>query len=449
MQVSGHLLIFIDRNSILQTDKFVKRCVMDINKLLKGFDCECGKHHSCDIKYVYIESGAINHLSEICGSFNNILIVADENTYGAAGDLTVKALDGKTINKVIFSGKEILVPNEAAIDTVTKALGDAEMIVGIGSGVIQDLCKYISFFNKVPYLIVATAPSMDGYASTGAAMITDGMKVTYKAGLPMAIIGDTQVLKNAPIDMIKAGFGDVIGKYSALNDWKLSHLVNGEYLCQYIYDLTFEQINTVLSLADGILKRDDQSVKALMEALVVIGIMMSFVSCSRPASGSEHHLSHFFEITGIINGTDYFPHGIDVAFSTVITAKLREDIVKTPFPNKLYRPLDSERNAEIDKIYTKVANGCIELQEKVGNYKADRLSVYLENEAEIKAILSEMPSAGRINEILSNVGLDINEFYTLYGKQHIRDAVKYAKELKDRYTCLWLNYDLFGGKANV
>ncbi len=422
---------------------------MDINNLLKGFDCSCGKHHSCDIKYVYIESGAISHLSEICANIKNILIVADENTYGAAGDRTLKALDGKTINKVIFSGKEILVPNEDAIDTVTKALGDTEMIVGIGSGVIQDLCKYVSFYNKVPYMVVATAPSMDGYASDGAAMITDGMKVTYKAGLPTAIIGDVDVLKNAPIDMIKAGFGDVIGKYSALNDWKLSHLINGEYLCQYIYDLTYEQINNVLSLSDGILKRDRDSIKALMEALVVIGIMMSFVGCSRPASGSEHHLSHFFEITGIIGGNEYFPHGIDVAFSTVITAKIREDMVNTPFPKKLYRPLDNDRNHEIDKVYTKVANGCIELQEKVGNYKADRLSCYLENEAEIKAILSEMPSALEINDILSNVGLDINDFFTRYGKQHIYDAVKYAKDLKDRYTCLWLNYDLFGGKANV
>ena len=442
-------MLFVDRNSILQTDKFVKRCNMDINSLLKGFDCECGKHHSCDIKYVYIESGAITHLSKICQSFNNILLVADENTYGAAGDLTVKALDGKKINKVIFSGKEILVPNEDAIDTVTKALGDTEMIVAIGSGVIQDLCKYISFFNKVPYLVVATAPSMDGYASTGAAMITNGMKESYPAGLPTAIIGDVDVLKNAPMEMIKAGFGDVIGKYSALNDWKLSHLINNEYLCQYIYDLTFQQITNVLSLSDGILKRDGQSIKALMEALVVIGIMMSFVGCSRPASGSEHHLSHFFEITGIIGGTEYFPHGIDVAFSTVITAKIREDIVKAQFPKKLYRLADSDRIAEIDKVYTKVADGCIKLQDKVGNYKADRLDCYLEKETEIKAILSEMPTAHEINDILSNVGLDINEFFMCYGKKHIYDAVKHAKDLKDRYTCLWLNYDLFGGKANV
>ncbi len=422
---------------------------MDINNLLKGIDCSCGKHHTCDIKYVYIEKDAILKLNDITEEFSNILLVADENTFSAAGEKTVNALKGKAITRVIFSGKEVLVPNEAAIEAVEANLDGIDLIIGIGSGVIQDLCKYVSHDRKVPYMVVATAPSMDGYASDGAAMITDGMKVTYKAGLPLSLIGDTEVLKNAPIEMIKAGFGDVIGKYSALNDWKLSHLVNGEYFCEYIYDLTFEQINNVLSLSDGILERNEESIKALTEALIIIGILMSFAGSSRPASGSEHHLSHFFEITGIVNNTEYFPHGIDVAFSTVITAKIREDIVNTPFPKKLYRVPDSKRNCEIEKVYSKVAAGCIELQEKVGNYKADRLEPYLQKEAEIKAILSEMPSAERINEILSNVGLDINEFFMCYGKKHIYDAMKYAKELKDRYTCLWLNYDLFGGKANV
>ena len=100
----------------------------------------------------------------------------------------------------------------------------------------------------MPYIIVATAPSMDGYASDGAAMITGGMKVTYKAGLPRAIIADTEVLCNAPTDMLKAGYGDIIGKFSALNDWKLSRCVNGEYFCNYIYDLTFEQIKRTIIL---------------------------------------------------------------------------------------------------------------------------------------------------------------------------------------------------------
>ncbi len=421
---------------------------MDINKLLGGIHCACGKVHTCNIQHVYIEKNATERLKEICCKSSSVLIVADENTYAAAGEKTVSALRGKHIKKVIFSGREILVPNEAAIGRVTENLGEIDLIVGIGSGVIQDLCKYISFYNKVPYIIVATAPSMDGYASSGAAMITGGMKTTYPAGLPMAIIADTEVLVNAPMEMIKAGYGDIIGKFSALNDWKLSHCINNEYFCQYIYDMTYEQINRTLALAQGVLKREEDSIKTLMEALVIIGILMSFAGSSRPASGSEHHLSHFFEITGIIDNKEYFPHGIDVAYSTVITAEIREKILANPFPQKIYRPEKRQHEARMKKIYKEVACGCMELQKKTGDYAKDRMPMYLQKEDKIRKILSEMPSAQEIEQMLSLVELDIQEFYGLYGKEKIKEAVLYAKDLKDRYTVLWINYDFWGGEQS-
>ena len=420
---------------------------MDINNLLTGVRCACGKHHTCDIDYVYIESGAINHLSEICENYTNILIVADENTFAAAGDKTLLALSGKAIENVIFSGKEILVPNESAIETVTEKIEKTEIIVGIGSGVIQDLCKYVSFLNSIPYVIIATAPSMDGYASNGAAMIIDGMKVTYSTELPKAIVGDVDVLRNAPIDMIKAGYGDVIGKFSALNDWKLSHLINNEYFCSYIYNLTYEQIKATLNLADGILKREEKSIKTLMEALITIGILMSYAGSSRPASGSEHHMSHFFEITGILDGTPYFPHGIDVAFSTVITAKLREKILSHPFPSAIYHPDPETYEETISAIYKSAAPGCIALQNKSGNYTAER--GYLQKEDDIRAILAEMPTADEIVQMLSLAELAMADFYRLYGNEKIEQAIFYAKDLKDRYTVLWLYYDFFGGDFNV
>ena len=422
---------------------------MDINKLLRGGPCACGKHHTCDIQYVYIEPGAAARLTEICKNNRNLLLVADENTFAAAGTATVDALAGKQIRQVIFSGKEILVPNEKAIEAVQAQLSDVDMIVGIGSGVIQDLCKYVSFYNHVPYCIVATAPSMDGYASNGAAMITGGMKVTYPAGLPVAILADTKVLVNAPMDMLQAGYGDIIGKFSALNDWKLSHCVNGEYFCDYIYDLTYQQIQRTLLLAEGVQKRDEESIKTLMEALVIIGILMSFAGSSRPASGSEHHLSHFFEITGIITGTEYLPHGIDVAYSTVITAALRENILLNPFPASTCRPTAQQREDMIRSIYREVADGCIALQAKIGNYTTDRLPVYLQKEQEIRAILSEMPSAQEIRDMLALVGLDMAAFYEQYGQEKIDNAVLYAKDLKDRYTVLWINYDFYGDVQNV
>ena len=420
---------------------------MDINELLQGVDCACGKRHTCPIKYVYIEKGAAMRLKDICSAFSHVCIVADENTFGAAGESVIGALCDKRITRVIFSGKEILVPNEDAIARVEAEIEGVDVIVGIGSGVIQDLCKYVSHFNKIPYVIMGTAPSMDGYASNGAAMITGGMKVTYPAGLPLAILADTEVIRNAPMEMIKAGYGDVLGKFSALNDWKLSHLVNGEYFCEYIYDLTFEQIKNTLSLSEGILLRSEESVKALMEALVIIGILMSFAGTSRPASGSEHHLSHFFEITGILDNAPYFPHGIDVAYSTIITALIRERIVKSEFPDKIYREEPSEYKSKMDAIYKSAAAGCIALQEKIGNYTLDR--GYKEKEEEIKRILAEMPSAAEIEAMLKKAELDKTEFFELYGKEKIENAIRYAKDLKDRYTVLWVYYDLFGGEKSV
>ena len=415
---------------------------MDINNLLKGVDCKCGKFHTCAIKKVYIEHDATKRLEELCNGYKKALIVADENTFATCGE---KAIKNAKIpcEKVVFSGKTLLIPNEEAVDTVTKNLGDCDLIIGIGSGVIQDLCKYVSFENKVPYLIVATAPSMDGYASTGSAMIMKGMKITYNAQVPFAIIADTEVLAKSPIEMIKAGYGDIIGKYSALNDWKLSNLINGEYICDFIYDLTYDCILKVRSLAKGLLTQDEEAVKALMEALVLVGIAMAFAGSSRPASGSEHHFSHYFEIVGILDGTEYFPHGIDVAYSTILTCELRDKVINSK-PKKFV--FDREKyESEIKRVYKSSADGIIALQNKLGWYETDDYENIVSKWDKIVELLKEVPSAQEIKDILMDVELDDKAFYELYSQEKIADGVLYAKDLKDRYTILWLYYKYING----
>jgi len=257
------------------------------------------------------------------------------------------------------------------------------------------------------------------------------------------------VLKNAPLDMIKAGYGDIIGKFSALCDWELSRIVNDEYFCQYIFDTTYKMIENTIETAEGLLKRDENSVKALMEALAVVGIMMSFAGSSRPASGSEHHLSHFFEIVGIVNDEPYLPHGTDVAYSTIVTTKIRERIVGADFPDTVFRLSENDYKQKMDGIYKTVADGCIRLQEKIGNYKACRLKTYQQSQAEIKALFKKYPDASEVERILKLAELDVSEFYDIYTKDKIDDAVAYAKDLKDRYTVLWLYYDLFGDENTI
>ena len=420
---------------------------MDINQLLGGVHCACGEHHTCDIEAVYIERGAMKRLTDLCAPYESILLVADENTYAAAGEKTEEALKGKIAARVIF-GKELLIPDEKATERVLASLGRASLIVGIGSGVIQDLSKYASKLSSVPYMVVATAPSMDGYASTGAAMILGGMKETVSAGLPRAIVADTEVLKNAPMPMLRAGFGDIVGKYSALSDWKLATAVTGERFCPYIYGVTYEMIEHVIGMAKGITARNEESIGALMEALIIVGIMMSFLGTSRPASGSEHHLSHFFEIAGIVKNEPYLTHGIDVAYSTVVTARIREKLRALPFQNFRFREDAEETKKKLTAAYgERVGAGCLALQKKVGAYERDLTAVYLAKEDEIKKILAEVPSTDEILSLLATVGLEMEEFTSLYGEEKIATAIRHAKDLKDRYTVLWLYYDLFGEEA--
>ena len=241
--------------------------------------------------------------------------------------------------------------------------------------------------------------------------------------------------------MIKAGYGDIIGKFSCLGDWRLSALINGEYFCNEVYDLTYATAQRVKALANGIRERDPEAVAALMEALVTVGIAMSFVGNSRPASGSEHHLSHFFEITGILDKKDYFAHGIDVVYSAVATARLREKMLKaTPKRRKFDR---SEWEKSIRRIYSTSADGIIALQDKLGWYEKDDSAEVYSRWDEICKIMSDMPTSDEFIAMIDAVGLDFAEFEALYGKEKIADALLFAKDLKDRYTVLWLNYFYF------
>ena len=401
--------------------------------------CPCGKPHVCPIRTVHIGEGALLSLPAVCEGYRRILLVADTNTYAACGERAEALLGDLVVSKQIFSGEELVIPDETSVEAIEGKLTDeVDLIVGVGSGVINDLCKFVGHKHTLPYIIVATAPSMDGYASAGAAMILGGMKVTPSATPPMAILADTDVLKNAPMDMIRAGYGDIIGKFSCLNDWKLAAYIRGEYFCQTVYDMVMDTAKRVRALASGIANRDGASITALMEALVEVGVAMAYVGNSRPASGSEHHLSHFFEITGILNGTPYLPHGTDVAYSSVLTARLRGEILRREPVRVAYDRAAYE--AAIRKAYTSIADSVMTQQDRLGWYHEDEVDEFVLTHTEgIRAILSEAPDEEEAREMVEAVGLSVEELYDTYGEAHIEEAIRYAKDLKDRYSVLWVH----------
>ena len=195
--------------------------------------------------------------------------------------------------------------------------------------------------------------------------------------------------------------------------------------------------------AAGVSACTAEAVGALMEALVAVGILMAYVGNSRPASGSEHHMSHYFEIVGIVRNENYLPHGIDVCCSAVETARLRERLLEIEDIDSYTAHHDATRyEAEIRRIYTDVADEVLALQKKMGWYEEDRVQIYREKWAEIREILADCPDFSEMLRLTEQVGLSYYDYKVLYGEKKIADAHLYAKDLKDRYSVLWMYYDL-------
>lgn len=417
---------------------------MDFQKLLTEQTCSCGKTHTCNIKHVFIEPNVLEKYASLLKNYNRALIVADQNTYEVFGRDVETAVAEKVETVCVLKREGILVPNEAAIAEMQACITkETDLIIGVGSGVIQDLCKYVSFAAKLPYHIVATAPSMDGYASVGSALILENVKVTLNCRVPEAIIADTNIIKEAPMEMIQAGYGDILGKFSCLNDWKLSRVVNNEYFCQFVYDLTMEMVYRVKDSGKALQNRDPEAIQNLMEALIGVGIAMAYVGNSRPASGSEHHLSHYFEVVGLLRNEPYFMHGTDVVYSTYYTQRIREMLLQLDNVEEHVAESKEEREANLHRIYGSAAMEIIALQDRIGWYEIDRLPTYQAKWNEIKEVLREVPSCEEIKGYIESVGLDLKEFTTLYSEEKIENALKYAKDIKDRYSVLWMYYDLF------
>jgi len=400
--------------------------------------CECGRTHRCDIDTLAIGAGVLDRLPAAVASYGHIVLVADTNTFATCGERVRELLGERAESVIVFETETLLVPDEAAVARLEAGLSsNTDLLLGIGSGVLNDLCKYVSFSHGMACGIVATATSMDGYASSGAAMIFSGMKITYTTHAPAIIIGDTDVLCQAPMDMIRAGYADIIGKYSALCDWKLSHLVNGEYLCPFVYRLVMDQTNEIRALAGAIADREPEAIGRLMETLVLIGACLTLLATTRPGSGSEHHLSHFYEIVGLIENKPYFLHGTDVGYATVVTCALREQIAGVAEPC-FVRSSREERIRSYRDVFGVYWQEVTTIQDKAGWYDMDWESVYRPIWPEIHKALSECPTAEEVRHMLLEVGFDLSAFEAMYGKEKIHNSILFGKDLKDRYSVLWL-----------
>jgi len=429
---------------------------VDALKKINGKPCACGKEHIFNVDSIISGSGALGRLAEVVNTFNSkkVYVVSDKNTYAAAGEKVCGILKDAGIRYVSYTfDKDVLEPDEMTLGQAAMHMEPkCDCIIGVGSGVINDTCKILSAITDKPYIIVATAPSMDGYASLTSSVTRDSLKISLPSRGADVIIGDTDILCQAPLKMMKSGLGDMLAKYVSICEWRISHLINGEYYCEAIADLIKTALKRCTDNAKGLLARDPAAVEAVFEGLVIGGVAMNYAGVSRPASGGEHYLSHIWDMRAVEFGTPMDLHGIQCAIGTVISVGLYEKLRSvTPDREKALQYVKSfDRaawNETLRSFVGRSAESMIALEEKEGKYDAakhaERLEVILANWDGIMQIVDEeLPTAAQLDELMTLIEAPKTMEEIGLSSEILPLSFKCTKDMRDKYVLSRLLWDL-------
>lgn len=292
---------------------------------LEGFkqSCSCGREHLIEVEKIVIQSGVLSEVSTFIKSSDSTsypIIICDLNTYGKGASQLEIELNLKS-QQVIVLNPCHLHADEYALEAIYKQLeSKVSVLIAVGSGTIHDLTRYLAHYLNIPFISVPTAASVDGFASSVAAMTFKGFKVTTSAKAPLAIFADTNIISKAPTHLTAAGVADLLAKYTALLDWKVAHVLTHEYLCERIIKVTEEALQMMLESLDGIANKEEEAYESLMYGLIISGLGMQMIGNSRPASGAEHHLSHLWEMH-VINDEIEALHGEKVGVGLLLVSE--------------------------------------------------------------------------------------------------------------------------------
>jgi len=313
-----------------------------------------------------------------------------------------------------------------------KNVKNYDLIIGLGSGTINDLCKFSSHKTGIPYIIFASAPSMNGYLSRNASILVCGHKKTLAATLPLAVYADVAILKSAPKSMIQAGIGDSLCFYSCWFDWLLSHLILGTKFNSRPFEILRDKMEFLVKNYAKFKLNDDQLLKILMEILLLSGTGMTLAEGSYPASQSEHLIGHAFEMKYRNN----ILHGLQIAVTTLTAIKLQESLIikdslqlkKVEFPAK-----------KIEKFFgKKISDECKkEYLEKI-NFDFEKVNNDLKLDWKLhrKVLQKNLLPQKTIKTILQHFKIKTSEKSLGLSKLEYLELVNNSKFIRNRFTCL-------------
>ena len=396
-------------------------------------NCSCGMEHECNIRDIVVGSGITKDTGEILkrNKFGKkLLFVADKNTLKAS-DGILDALKDFDLNLHIYENLRESTVSEVKV--IRSLLEENDCVISVGTGSLNDICRKAAAESDKPLCIFATAASMDGFASYSTPLTDGNFKATYSAKSPEVIIADTKILASAPSELKSAGFGDMIGKYVGLIDWQVSALISGEYYCEKVAALTRMATDKIMALADRITATDEESAEAVFEALLLTGIGMSFTKTSRPASGTEHIVSHFWECKKLLEGKLSDFHGKKVGVATLYIMEIYE---------KLYQKLTvtaHKEKVDWDDVYAHYGS----LKDEVEKLNTpDTITDGInpkdveEKWEEIRKIIASVPSRKEIYEAMVKAGCALTASDIAVSEELKEEGLKYHTYMRRRLSLL-------------
>ena len=434
---------------------------MSLNELIRpeGYPCACGKTHVCALKYLNIGRGIVSEVPKMLAAMGKSrpFVVCDDNTYKVAGRRVDEILTAAGIKHRLFvipcEQRDRISPAEWEVGSVLMRFDPAcDMFLAVGSGVVNDTCKVLAHACGIPCAVVGTAPSMDGYASNSSSMEMDHVKVSLYNHAPEAILLDTEILAQAPMRMLWAGLGDMVAKYVAICEWRMSHIVTGEYYCEDVADLMRAALEKIMAAADRIPLRDPDAIGSVAEGLVLAGMGMAYAEVSRPASGLEHYFSHMWEMMALERGEPYDLHGIQVGVGTLLALQIY---------GKLYDVVPDRARAEahmaafdrgaweaqIRRIFGKTADQIIAIEDKTRKNDPARHAARLDNIInrweDIRQVMrEELPDPEWLRGVMAATGMPMTPADLNIPVRDVVDAFIGARDIRDKYLCCSLIWDL-------
>jgi glycerol-1-phosphate dehydrogenase [NAD(P)+] len=414
-----------------------------IDRLLAGAladpdDGEPLRVPTCRIALASSLVGREGDLVAEAGLQGRLAVVSDPMTRAALG-ARVEAALAPAIPVVLDDAPHADMATATALRTATR---EADAIVAVGSGTINDLCKYAGALDGKPYAVFATAPSMNGYTSINAAITEHGHKKSLPAQAAAGVFMDLEVLAAAPAPMIRAGLGDSLCRPTAQADWLLAHLLIDTPYREAPFHLLADDEDALLAAPEALMSGDLDAMARLARTLILSGFGMTICGGSYPASQGEHLISHYCEMMA----DPALPpslHGEQIAVTTLTMARLQQRMLDAPPPRVRSGGPGGDDLAARFGAETGASCWMLFAEKRLTEESAERLNARLSRDWDAirRRIQAVMRPAGFLEDVLRRAGAPTTHGDLGWTGAFYRNAVRHARELRGRYTFLDLAAD--------